>query len=241
MHSAFREYFKTLCRTVAVALPLPVAPHSFQIEKEHLLTHPFLKPVATALFLVTAASTQVTAQSQPLSDRIAATIAAHEESNPVAMWNPDDWPGATTDAFLTLVPSQLHRVLGAAWETASAGSISGSSCQGLFMGMGARLENEATEAGDLAVSMQGVDACHVAVLARYLSVRLEPGQRAADGCIGEMVAVTGHRTVAISLLHDADPDGEILAYLDTRLDAVIGELVRTACPDMASGILGSAS
>lgn len=202
----------------------------------------FLRTVAAVSFLVAASATLATAQDQTVPDRITATLAAHEESSPVAMWNPEDWPGMTTDEFLTLVPSQLHRVLSAAWEAASEGEASAAACQGLFMGMGGRLENEATEADDLAVSMQGIDACHVAVLARYLSVRLETGQKAPDSCMGEMTAVNGHRSVAGSLLRDADSNGEILAYLDRRLDAVIGDLVRTACPKMmVSAILGSAS
>ncbi len=174
-----------------------------------------------------------------MADRIAMTIAAHDEGNPVTMWDMEDWPEASVEEFLSLVPDQLHRSLGKAWEAASEGSVSGSGCSGLFMGMGSRLANEATQSDDLSVSMQGIDGCHVAVTARYLSVRLDPDAPAPDGCIAEMVAVNGLRMIAGSLLRDADPEDVILEYLDSRLDAVSGELVRAACPDMASIILGA--
>jgi len=205
------------------------------------LTYSSLSSAVAAAVLVAGFNSSAIAQDDTQSTRIAATIAAHDETSPVTMWNPEDWPGTSVDDFLSLMPDQLHRTLGPAWEEAGEGSVSGTGCAGLFMGMGARLETEATEADDLTVSMQGLDGCHVAVLARYLSVRLEPGQAALDGCIGEMVAVNRHRSVASSMLRDADPDGVILSYLDLRLDTIIGDVVRTACPGMAAEILGSAS
>jgi len=205
------------------------------------LTHHLSSVAALAAILLAATGVPATAQDQATSDRIALMVAAHDESSPITMWNPQDWPGTSVDDFLNLVPDQLHRALGTAWEAAGEGSVSGTSCAGLFMGMGARLENEATEADDLAVSMQGIDSCHVAILARYLSVRLEPGQVASGGCVGEMAAVTGHRNIASSMLRGVDPDGVILSYLDLRLDTVIGDLVRTACPGTVSLILGSAA
>jgi len=187
---------------------------------------------AAASLLCLALATQSVAQSR--SDLIAATISAHSASNSTSIWKWEEWPEMTTDAFLALVPESTHGALGSAWDAADQGRGPFPGCNVLFHEMAEHLRNGGTEANDLNVALQGIDACHVAVLSRYLLVRAD----ADNGCTGAMPTLRGTRSVASSLLDDIDPEGQIIAYLDTRLETVIGNQVRIICPEVAEWILG---
>jgi hypothetical protein len=188
--------------------------------------------VAAASLLVLLPWTQATAQGQ--ADLIAAAISTHNDSSPASIWKWEEWPGMTVEEFLTLLPEAAHGDIGSAWAAAGEGKGPFPACNALFHNMAEHLRDVAADAKELTIAFQAIDACHVAVLPRYLLVRA-----AADsGCTGAMPTYRGQRSVASSLLGDVDPEGRIIAYLDTRLETVIGNQVRIICPDIAPWILG---
>lgn len=194
---------------------------------------------ATGLSLLLAAASGAFAEAgTDTAGRIAGVIAEHEQNHPALMWHTDaSGAGLATADTPPPVPRAFTRNVGRAWEAAGEGNSPSSNCAGFFNGLSARLANENTESADLADSMLGVDVCYVGVMARYLSVKLAPVDSAGNDCIGEMTAINGHRQVATSLLGDVDADGVLMAYLDGRLDAAMGQTVREACPAHIASII----
>ncbi len=197
---------------------------------------------ATGLSLLLAAASVAFAEGgTDLADRIAGVIAEHERNHPVQIWQTDaSGAGLASADAPPPVARGFERNVGRAWEAAGEGKAPTSNCSGFFNGLSARLTNKNTESADLADSMQGVDVCYVGVLARYMAARLALVDGPGDNCLGEMIAINHHRQIASSLLGDVDTDGVMMGYLDRRLNAVIGQTVREACPDMASIILPNA-
>ena len=98
------------------------------------------------------------------------------------------------------------------------------------------LKTSATDGQPKADALTALNACYVLAMARYVEKRLSADSQGSALCMDFLKALPVHRRSLGSFLDDVGEDK--LAY-DLRLNDLIGDKVRAACPDAATVLLGA--
>ncbi len=124
----------------------------------------------------------------------------------------------------------------AAWKEAGEGISPTNNCARFFgMAMGL-IKYQNIEGQDRADVIKAMDACYVGATGRFVNAKLSEADVGMAGCRGLFTALRVNRSTLGSFLKDV---GEDQAAYDSRLNERIGDKVRSACPDLADGILGT--
>ena len=100
----------------------------------------------------------------------------------------------------------------------------------------AQIRRTGAEGQDRADVIKAMDACYVGATGRFVNAKLSEADVGMAGCRGLFTALRVNRSTLGSFLKDV---GEDQAAYDSRLNERIGDKVRSACPDLADGILGT--
>lgn len=124
----------------------------------------------------------------------------------------------------------------AAWKEAGEGISPTNNCARIF-GMAVGLVKAQNIQGqELADAVKAMDACYIGAMARFVDVKLSGENVGMAECRNIFTTLRAHRGALGSFLEDV---GEDQAAYDGRLNERIGDKVRSACPDLADGILGT--
>lgn len=124
----------------------------------------------------------------------------------------------------------------AAWKEAGEGISPTNNCARIF-GMAVGLVKAQNIQGqELADAVKAMDACYIGAMARFIDVKLSGENVGMAECRNIFTTLRAHRGALGSFLEDV---GEDQAAYDGRLNERIGDKVRSACPDLADGILGT--
>src|SRR5690554_5665538 len=124
----------------------------------------------------------------------------------------------------------------AAWKEAGEGISPTNNCARVFgMAMGL-IKYQNIEGQDRADAIKAMDACYVGATERFVNAKLSEADVGMAECRGLFTALRVNRSTLGSFLEDV---GEDQAAYDGRLNERIGDKVRSACPDLADGILGT--
>jgi len=148
--------------------------------------------------------------------------------------------GATSTAAATGNSSGLSETYSEyfdeAWKDAGEGKSPTNGCARVF-GMAVGLVKAQNIQGqELADAVKAMDACYIGAMARFVDVKLSGENVGMAECRNIFTTLRAHRGALGSFLEDV---GEDQAAYDGRLNERIGDKVRSACPDLADGILGT--
>ncbi len=141
---------------------------------------------------------------------------------------------AATQASATLVSADYRKSFDRAWERAGEGRSPTSACASVVGRAVGLLKTTATEGQPRADALAALDACYVQAIVRYVIATLSVEAVGATQCASLLQALPVHRRSLGGFLDDV---GEDRAAYDRRLDALIGDKVRSACPDSAWALL----
>ena len=127
------------------------------------------------------------------------------------------------------VASIYRRAFERAWERAEQGQSPTSSCANVVGRAVGMLQNNATDTQVRADATAALNACYVLAMARYVDAKLAAAEGEAT-CLDFIRVVPVHRRSLGSFLDDV---GEDKAAYDRRLNDLIGDEVREACPQSA--------
>lgn len=122
-----------------------------------------------------------------------------------------------------------------AWRKAGEGTSPSGACAGVVGQATTVLNNADAAAQDRADAIAALDACYVRSMARFVDTTLSIENPGPQQCISLLRALPVHRS---SLGSFFEGTGEALADYDKRLADLVGEQVRSACPDNANTMLG---
>lgn len=124
----------------------------------------------------------------------------------------------------------------AAWKEAGEGISPTNNCARIF-GMAVGLVKAQNIQGqELADAVKAMDGCYIGAMARFVDGKLSGENVGMAECRNIFTTLRAHRGALGSFLEDV---GEDQAAYDGRLNERIGDKVRSACPDLADGILGT--
>lgn len=142
---------------------------------------------------------------------------------------------ATTDNGSD-VPVEYRASFDRAWKSAEEGRSPTQACAGVFGTAVGLLTTTATEGQARDDALAAMDACYVRAMARFVEVKLSVDNPGTAECISLLRTLPVHRSALGGFITDV---GEDQAAFDHRLNELIGEKVRSACPDASSAILGN--
>lgn len=122
-----------------------------------------------------------------------------------------------------------------AWRKAGEGTSPSGACAGVVGQATTVLNNADVAAEDRADATAALDACYVRSMVRFVDTTLSIENPGPQQCISLLRALPVHRS---SLGSFFEGTGEDLADYDKRLTDLVGEQVRSTCPDNANTILG---
>lgn len=122
-----------------------------------------------------------------------------------------------------------------AWRKAGEGTSPSGACAGVVGQATTVLNNADVAAEDRADAIVALDACYVRSMARFVDTTLSIENPGPQQCISLLRSLPVHRS---SLGSFFEGTGEDLADYDKRLADLVGEQVRSTCPDNANTILG---
>lgn len=122
-----------------------------------------------------------------------------------------------------------------AWRKAGEGTSPSGACAGVVGQATTVLNNATSAAQDRAEAIAALDACYVRSMARFVDATLSTENPGPQQCISLLRALPVHRS---SLGSFFEGSGEDAGDYDKRLADLVGERVRSACPENANTILG---
>lgn len=122
-----------------------------------------------------------------------------------------------------------------AWRKAGEGISPSGACAGVVARATTVLKNAGASAQDRADAIAALDGCYVRSMARFVDTTLSIENPGPQQCISVLRALPVHRG---SLGGFFEGTGEDVADYDNRLAELVGEKVRSVCPDNANTILG---
>ncbi|MEH6759454.1 MAG: hypothetical protein V7676_18430 [Parasphingorhabdus sp.] len=135
----------------------------------------------------------------------------------------------------SLVAEGYQKSFGRAWDRAGDGRSPTSGCAGVFGRAVGLLKTTATDGQPRADAITALNACYVLAMARYVDVKLASDDQDTEKCMDMLRALPVHRRSLGGFLDDV---GEDKAAYDSRLNDLIGDKLRSACPDSAAVLLG---
>lgn len=136
----------------------------------------------------------------------------------------------------SIVAADYRKSFDRAWERAGEGRSPTSACAGVVGRAVGMLKTSATDGQPKADALTALNACYVRAMARYVDERLAAGSQGSAPCMDLLKALPVHRRSLGSFMDDV---GEDKADYDRRLNDLIGDKVRAACPDSATVLLGA--
>jgi hypothetical protein len=134
------------------------------------------------------------------------------------------------------IPVAYRESFDRAWKNAGEGRSPTQACAGVFGMAVGLLTTTATDGQAREDALAAMDACYVRAMARFVDAKLSVANPGMAECISFLQVLPVHRS---SLGGFFDDVGEDQAVFDRRLNELIGDKVRSACPDSASVILGT--
>lgn len=145
-------------------------------------------------------------------------------------------PKAVTPNTHPDIPAAYRESFDRAWKNAGEGRSPTQACAGVFGTAVGLLATTATGGQERESALEAMDACYVRAMARFVDAKLSVANPGMSECISLLQVLPVHRSSLGGVLTDV---GEDQAAFDHRLNDLIGDNVRSACPDSASVILGT--
>ncbi len=142
----------------------------------------------------------------------------------------------TESASTAVVSADYRKSFDRAWERAGEGRSPTTACAGVVGKAVGRLKTTATDGESRAEALKALDACYVRAMARFVETTLSVDSPGTQECISLIKALSIHRRSLGGFIEDV---GEDRPAYDRRLNDLIGDKVRSACPDASSTILGT--
>jgi hypothetical protein len=136
----------------------------------------------------------------------------------------------------SIVAADYRKSFDRAWERAGDGRSPTSACAGVVGRAVGLLKTTATDGQPRADALTALDACYVLAMARFVDAKLSADSPGPALCRDFLTALPVHRHSLGSFLDDV---GEDKATYDRRLNDLIGDKLRAACPDAAAVLLGA--
>jgi hypothetical protein len=136
----------------------------------------------------------------------------------------------------SIVAADYRKSFDRAWERAGDGRSPTSSCAGVVGRAVGMLKTSATDGQPKADALTALNACYVVAMARYVDKRISADSQGSALCIDLLKALPVHRRSLGGFLDDV---GEDKAAYDRRLNDMIGDKMRAACPDAAKVLLAA--
>lgn len=149
--------------------------------------------------------------------------------------NSDTGMTAATRSGVPAVAEAYRSSFDEAWRKAGEGTSPSGACAGVVGQATTVLNNADVAAQDRADAIAALDACYVRSMARFVDTTVSIENPGPQQCISLLRALPVHRS---SLGSFFEGTGEDVADYDKRLTDLVGEKVRSACPDNANTILG---
>ena len=147
-----------------------------------------------------------------------------------------DTSTAAETGSASIIGTDYRKSFDRAWERAGDGRSPTSACAGVVGRAVGMLKTSATDGQPRADALTALNACYVLAMARYVDTRISADSQGSELCMDLLRALTVHRRSLGGFLDDV---GEDKAAYDRRLNDLIGDKVRAACPDAATVLLGA--
>ena len=149
--------------------------------------------------------------------------------------NSDTGMTAAAGSGVPAVAEAYRSSFNEAWRKAGEGTSPSGACAGVVGQATTVLNNADVAAQDRADAIAALDACYVSSMASFVDTTLSIENPGPQQCISLLRALAVHRS---SLGSFFEGTGENVADYDERITDLVGEKVRSACPDKANTILG---
>ena len=136
----------------------------------------------------------------------------------------------------SIVATEYQKSFDRAWEKAGDGRSPTTACAGIFGRAIGRLKTTATDGQPRDDALAALNACYVLAMARFVDAKLSADSQDPTLCMDFVRILTVHCSSLGGFLDDV---GEDKAAYDRRLNDLIGDKLRAACPDAAPVLLGA--